>query len=242
MVQRIFQGWEQQHEADLEEDSNDLGPQNNIPSEDDLEYVDPAEHQPVEQLDPPLDNSLGPQDDIPSDDNLEYIDSVQQRHAEDWDPAPPNHLAGLQNSAEQPPLELPIPPQLGSIQPILRGRQPYLIEYPPHYLGPMTVICPHCQALHFDAEKLTKSTIYNPKFGMCCLQSQGVSMDMNAFQQHFPAPPLCLNVHYLSVMDQEELLVQLLAAWDAAGILSPDAPAEGSSDLEAFPIDLKEDF
>ncbi|KAG5335760.1 hypothetical protein C0989_000432, partial [Termitomyces sp. Mn162] len=51
-----------------------------------------------------------------------------------------------------------------------------------------------------------------------------------------------LNVHYLSVMDQEELLVQLLAAWDAAGILSPDAPAEGSSDLEAFPIDLKEDF
>ncbi|KNZ78075.1 hypothetical protein J132_02265 [Termitomyces sp. J132] len=42
----------------------------------------------------------------------------------------------------------------------------------PHYLGPMTVICPHCQALHFDAEKLTKSTRNNPKFGMCCLQGQ----------------------------------------------------------------------
>ncbi|KNZ81736.1 hypothetical protein J132_10939 [Termitomyces sp. J132] len=36
----------------------------------------------------------------------------------------------------------------------------------------MTVICPHCQALHFDAEKLTKSTRNNPKFGMCCLQGQ----------------------------------------------------------------------
>ena len=41
-----------------------------------------------------------------------------------------------------------------------------------HYLGPMGVICPHCHALHFDAEKLAKSTIYNPKFGMCCLQGQ----------------------------------------------------------------------
>ncbi|KAG5319771.1 hypothetical protein C0989_000878, partial [Termitomyces sp. Mn162] len=127
---------------------------------------------PAEQLDPPLDVPLGPQDDIPSDDDLDYVDPVQQRPAEDLDPAPPNHPAGLQNPAEQPPLELPIPPQLDPIQPVPRGRQPYLIEYPPHYLGPMTVICPHCQALHFDAEKLTKSTIYNPKFGMCCLQGQ----------------------------------------------------------------------
>ncbi|KAG5323722.1 hypothetical protein C0989_011959, partial [Termitomyces sp. Mn162] len=206
MAQRIFQGWEQQHEADLEEDFNDLGPQNDIPSEDDLKYIDPVQQRPAEQLDPPLDVPLGPQDDIPSDDDLEYVDPVQQRlaeqidppfdvplgpqddipsdddldyvdpvqqrPAEDLDPALPNHPAGLQNPAEQPPLELPIPPQLGPIQPIPRGRQPYLIEYPPHYLGSMTVICPHCQALHFDAEKLTKSTIYNPKFGMCCLQGQ----------------------------------------------------------------------
>ncbi|KAG5347630.1 hypothetical protein C0989_011658, partial [Termitomyces sp. Mn162] len=172
MAQRIFQGWQQQHEADLEEDFNDLGPQNDIPSEDDLEYVDPTRHQPAEQMDPPLDVPLGPQDDIPSDDDLEYVDPVQQRPAEDLDPAPPNHPAGLQNPAEQPPLELPIPPQLGPIQPVPRGRQPYLIEYPPHYLGPMTVICPHCQALHFDAEKLTKSTRNSPKFGMCCLQGQ----------------------------------------------------------------------
>ncbi|KAG5347992.1 hypothetical protein C0989_011306 [Termitomyces sp. Mn162] len=172
MAQRIFQGWEQQHEADLEEDFNDLGPQNDIPSEDDLEYVDPAQHQLAEQLDPPLDDPLGPQDDMSSDDGLEYVDPAQQRPAEDLDPALPNHPAGLQNPAEQPPLELPIPPQLGPIQPVPRGRQPYLIEYPPHYLGPMTVICPHCQALHFDAEKLTKSTRNSPKFGMCCLQGQ----------------------------------------------------------------------
>ncbi|KAG5715197.1 hypothetical protein E4T56_gene3080 [Termitomyces sp. T112] len=56
MAQSIFQGWEQQHEADLEEDFNDLGPQNDIPSEDDLEYVDPAQQRPAEDLDPALPN------------------------------------------------------------------------------------------------------------------------------------------------------------------------------------------
>ncbi|KNZ74427.1 hypothetical protein J132_06939 [Termitomyces sp. J132] len=186
MAQRIFQGWEQQHEADLEEDFDDLGPQNDIPSEDDLKYVDSVQQRPAEQLDPPLDVPLGPQDDIssnddleyvdpvqqrpaqqidppldvplglyddipsdndlkyvdpvqqrpaeqldplldvplgpqddiPSDDDLDYVDPVQQRPAEDLDPAPPNHPAGLQNPAEQPPLELLIPPELGPIQPI----------------------------------------------------------------------------------------------------------------------------
>ncbi|KNZ72420.1 hypothetical protein J132_03386 [Termitomyces sp. J132] len=114
-----------------------------------------------------------------SDDGLEYVDPAQQRPAEDLDPALPNDPPQPENPAEnipaeepEPPLGLPIPPQLGPIQPVPRGRQPYLIEYPPHYLGPMTVICPHCQALHFDAEKLTKSTRNSPKFGMCCLQGQ----------------------------------------------------------------------
>jgi len=36
----------------------------------------------------------------------------------------------------------------------------------------LTVICPHCHALHFDYEKLTSSRVNHPKFGMCCLQEQ----------------------------------------------------------------------
>ena len=36
----------------------------------------------------------------------------------------------------------------------------------------LTVICPHCHALHFDCEKLTFSRVNYPKFGMCCLQGQ----------------------------------------------------------------------
>ncbi|KNZ72343.1 hypothetical protein J132_03869 [Termitomyces sp. J132] len=86
MAQRIFQGWQQQHEADLKEDFNDLDPQNDIPSEDDLEYVDPVQQRPAEQLDPPLDVPLGPQDDIPSDDDLEYVDPAGHQPAEQMDP------------------------------------------------------------------------------------------------------------------------------------------------------------
>ena len=36
----------------------------------------------------------------------------------------------------------------------------------------MNVECPQCHALHFDSEKLTKSTRAVPKFGSCCLQGQ----------------------------------------------------------------------
>ena len=36
----------------------------------------------------------------------------------------------------------------------------------------MDVECPHCHALHFKCEKLTNSSVVNPKFGICCLQGQ----------------------------------------------------------------------
>ena len=36
----------------------------------------------------------------------------------------------------------------------------------------MNIECQHCHALHFDAEKLSKSTQNDKKFGLCCLQGQ----------------------------------------------------------------------
>jgi len=36
----------------------------------------------------------------------------------------------------------------------------------------LTVICPHCHALHFNCEKFASSQVNLPKFGMCCLQGQ----------------------------------------------------------------------
>jgi hypothetical protein len=44
-----------------------------------------------------------------------------------------------------------------------------LQQLPVHYLGRMNVACPDCGALHWEAEKLVKtSRVSNPKFGQCC--------------------------------------------------------------------------
>ncbi|KAG6882725.1 hypothetical protein C0993_009408 [Termitomyces sp. T159_Od127] len=69
----------------------------------------------------------------------------------------------------------------------------------------------------------------------------GIPMDVDAAQQHYPTPLLCwqckkprhiawhcplgLEVCYFSTAELEELLLQLLAAKDAAGAPSPDEPA-----------------
>ena len=42
----------------------------------------------------------------------------------------------------------------------------------PHYLGPMDIGCSKCHALHFGCEKLSNSSVRNPKFGICCLQGR----------------------------------------------------------------------
>ncbi|KIJ10636.1 hypothetical protein PAXINDRAFT_85770 [Paxillus involutus ATCC 200175] len=50
--------------------------------------------------------------------------------------------------------------------------RPYQEPVVVHNLGPMDVGCPHCHALHFDSEKLSKSTRLHKHFGMCCLEGQ----------------------------------------------------------------------
>ncbi|KAG5729732.1 hypothetical protein E4T56_gene1020 [Termitomyces sp. T112] len=84
-----LESWEEEQVADLEEDFNGSGLQNDIPSDDGLEYVDPVQDQPAEQSDPTLDNPLGPQDDIPPEppnDDLEYVDPAGHQPAEQLDP------------------------------------------------------------------------------------------------------------------------------------------------------------
>ncbi|KAG6870543.1 hypothetical protein C0993_004494, partial [Termitomyces sp. T159_Od127] len=90
----------------------------------------------------------------------------------------------------------------------------------------------------------------------------GIPMDVDVAQQHHLAPLLCqqckkpghfawhcplgLEVRYLSTAEQEELLLQLLAAKDAARAPSPDEPAlelaqEESGTYAPFP-GSEEDF
>ena len=73
--------------------------------------------------------------------------------------------------------------QNAAIQPVQRprilplGRRSYQEPDSRHSIGRMEYTCPHCLALHFLDEKLTKSSINNPLFGVCCLQGQ-VSLPM----------------------------------------------------------------
>ncbi|KAH9010631.1 hypothetical protein EDB85DRAFT_1851075, partial [Lactarius pseudohatsudake] len=48
------------------------------------------------------------------------------------------------------------------------ARHPFDPAWDVHNLGGLTIQCPNCKALHWLAERLTKSSMCNPKFGMCC--------------------------------------------------------------------------
>ena len=63
------------------------------------------------------------------------------------------------------------PPPLIPI-PIPQARQSFDPSWPVHSLGKMDVPCPDCGALHWMAERLSKSSNINPRFGMCCYQGK----------------------------------------------------------------------
>lgn len=48
------------------------------------------------------------------------------------------------------------------------AHQPYQEPAERHDLGHMDIPCPDCNALHWADERLTLSTIANPKFSLCC--------------------------------------------------------------------------
>ncbi|KAF6759185.1 hypothetical protein DFP72DRAFT_806875, partial [Ephemerocybe angulata] len=61
-----------------------------------------------------------------------------------------------------------------------------------HDLGRMDVECPHCHALHWMDEKLSKSSTASPKFGVCCGQGK-VKLDA------IPEPPALLRNMFTSM-------------------------------------------
>ncbi|KAG6859540.1 hypothetical protein C0993_003815, partial [Termitomyces sp. T159_Od127] len=146
-AQGIIQGWQEQHRADLEEDFNGLGPQIEMPTHDDLENIHAAFAQmmqnPLEQLEDPMNN----EDDPGQQDLADYNPAG---HIPEEEPEPLPEPAEQLDPAGEP--ELLLEP---AVQPDLAGHEPDpvqeplpLNEPPTHYLGPMNVTCPHCQALH----------------------------------------------------------------------------------------------
>ena len=114
--------------------------------------------------------------------------SVEQ-HAEDQarnqDNCPNNPNEEFPHNDPVPPVQEPVPPNEPNVpvpqpspppppppwqQPFPPGGRPYREPMAKSNLGAMSVECQHCHALHFDCEKLSKSTRNNIVFGMCCLE------------------------------------------------------------------------
>jgi len=79
---------------------------------------------------------------------------------------PPQLQAITQAAQPPPPLHYPTP--LQHMAPVIpRARCPIIeAQEPSHNLGPMTVKCPSCGALHWMDERLSSSSKRNPSLGM----------------------------------------------------------------------------
>ena len=106
-----------------------------------------------------------------------------QRHPPSLPPSPPPSHPPSRSPSRSPsplapapaPAPAPPQPQVPLPQhnlPVPRGLVPYYEPQLRHSLGLMNFQCSHCHALHFISEKLSKSSINQPKFGMCCLSGQ----------------------------------------------------------------------
>ena len=102
-----------------------------------------------------------------------------------WTHAQPHIYAQPQPSPSLSPPPLPPPDLSKCVPPSLR---PYQEPVIPNYLGPMNVESSNCHTLHFDSEKLRKSTWQQAVFEICC--SEGLV--------HLPPLPAWLvNLHHL---------------------------------------------
>ena len=151
-AQRMMQQFRAEQEAELDQEDENSH-QNQI--DQDQEYAQRLFEQFQAQM-----TFYGEQE---RQDALAAANLAAQQYQESMDQ---DNALRLQIEPEQPDLPIPIR------QNIPKGCIPY--QEPPeiHHLGPMNIQCSHCNALHFDSEKLSSSTIRNKKFGMCCLQGQ----------------------------------------------------------------------
>ncbi|KAJ6456618.1 hypothetical protein C8R47DRAFT_1029309, partial [Mycena vitilis] len=113
---------------------------------------------------------------------------------------PPPHIAQQNNQGHQPN-NAPQPefPNFVAAANLPHYAKPVIEAHVKRItLGRMNLVCPECGALHWEAERLSKSSLRNPQFGTCCLNGK---VDLPAVR----APPR-----------------DLLELFDGTSVYSPD--------------------
>ena len=146
----MYNQWRAEHERELDPDLHDF----------DFDDFDDFDVDDWQRLDDVIAQAfpLNEQQDQEAADIYEVNRRFENEQRRDMQ----NHQDDVPDVPQRDPRDLP------------RARRPYVDLQPNeiHSLGPMNVICAHCNALHWDCEKLSASTARNPKFGSCCLQGQ----------------------------------------------------------------------
>lgn len=176
-MQRMMALWRQEHEADLNQEDEDYGRQQQMNEADraDIQRQTLAQeleaHNARRDLEMSAPQHRGQEQQMAGND-LELNQQLEQDHNEqsqarqmELEPEPepaPEPIHHHQRAHHHQPHRPVLP----------KGHAPY--TEPPHHhsLGEMNIRCSHCQSLHFDSERLTNSSKRNPKFGSCCLQGQ----------------------------------------------------------------------
>lgn len=78
-----------------------------------------------------------------------------------------------------------------------------------HNMGQMNVICPFCQALHWDCERLSNSSKTHPKFGTCCLSGKIILPTQ-------PSPPQELKILFSGNTEESKNFLQHIREYNAA--------------------------
>jgi hypothetical protein len=174
-----------------------------------------AEHE--RELDPDLDPDNHDLDGLNDEDWQRLDDAIGQV----WQPEQPdNHAAEIYGEnrrfENQVRREMHNEDDIPAFPPrnprdLPKARRPYTDPLPNqiHSLGPMGIVCSQCDALHWKFEKLSASSVRNPKFGTCCLQGQIQLPPLRA-------PPRYLNDMLCGVALQSKTFRQNIRQYNAA--------------------------
>jgi hypothetical protein len=169
---QILQRWQNERDADL----NQMDDEQNLHANPDAPQFQNHEEQlfqAAQDAQPALDEQIPA-----AAEPAPIVENEQDENAQAAQPALDEQIPAaaepapiVENDQNENPV---VPPNILHIPPqgLPKGRAPYQEPSERHILGSMNLKCDYCDAMHFDSEKLSTSTLQNKKFGSCCLQGQ----------------------------------------------------------------------